>query len=358
MAVVKTVFASDLLKGSNSLKVWSTGGTPTDLIKIKVFHSDEAGVLAKSVEMPGTLGTIARPVTLDNANWSEEGATNDADFRNPNGMFNPGVVDPAGALTIANTDTGDFCQMTAAELNFYKYFDGVLRSVKSLKQVSGGIIDSGEWHILDGYWSDPPSVSVFAVDNLTFHRSYVAQSQKVRIGLTDIEQVSSGKFRIKGDSFLESQDGSALVAPGSSCSGGSSANTSSYTLPANTRKLTANIRMSGYCGEWFDGDYNRCRIQMRSKLVYYTNGAWLSSSWSSIYTVSSSYSSITISTPISSNDITSVYLSIAKTANTRSEISSHNGGDNVSGVLDNLTCSLSGGAVITTGSLGFIVIGD
>lgn len=285
-------------------------------------------------------------------------ATEDSDIRSTNDLVDASKVDPATVLTIGDLVNGPYARMDTSGLTFYQKFGGILRAVKALKQVDGGVMDSGVWHTIDGYWANPPGVGVFPAESLTYHYSYAAQSQKMRNILTDIELVSEGVYRIKGESFLESQAGSTLVYPNLSCSGSSSANTASYTCPSNTRKITANLRFLGYCGVWFDGDYNRCQIQIRAKLVYYTNGAWVDSSWSPIYTVGQSYIPTTVSTPTTSTDIVYAYLYIEKTANTASIISLHNGADGVAGVLDSMTCSLAGGAVITTGKLGYVPIGE
>jgi hypothetical protein len=287
-------------------------------------------------------------------------ATNDSDIRSPNDpdLFDPTIIDPALAYTCGDLVNGPYSILNAGELTFYQWFSGALRAVKSLKQVDTNTMQSGVWHTIDGYWANPPTIAVWPVDNLTYHYSYSAQSQKLRIGLTDIEEVSDGVYRIKGDSFLESQAGSTIVYPALSCSGSTSAQTSNYTLPANARKITANLRFLGYCGVWFDGDYHRCQIQIRAKIVYYTGGAWVSSPWTPTYTVGQSYAATTVSTPTTAADIVYAYLYIERTATTSSIIGVGNGADGVSGILDNLTCSLAGGAVITTGELGYIPIGE
>jgi N-acetylneuraminic acid mutarotase len=148
-------------------------------------------------------------------------ATNDSDIRSPNDpdMFDPTIIDPALAYTCGDLVNGPYSILNAGELTFYQWFSGALRAVKSLKQVDTNTMQSGVWHTIDGYWANPPTIAVWPVDNLTYHYSYSAQSQKLRIGLTDIEEVSDGVYRIKGDSFLESQAGSTIVYPALSCSG-------------------------------------------------------------------------------------------------------------------------------------------
>jgi N-acetylneuraminic acid mutarotase len=288
-------------------------------------------------------------------------ATNDADIRSPNDpdLFDPTIIDPALAYTVGDPVNGPYAVFNAGELTFYQWFAGALRALKTLKQVDGAIIESGQWYTLEGYWANPPYVYAFSVDTLSYHQSYVAQSQKMRLGLTDVEQVSDGIYQVKGDSFLESQAGSTLVSPGLSCSGSSAANTASYGLPSNTRKITANLRFSGCCGEWFDGDYHRCYIYIRAKLVYYTGGAWVDSPWTAVYQVAhSSNQPAVISTPTTAQDITQAYLHIEKYSNTRSIYQVATGTDYVGGNLDTMTCSLAGGAVITLGHLGIICIGE
>lgn len=287
-------------------------------------------------------------------------ATNDSDIRSPNdsALLDPEIVDPARALTIGDLVNGPFCRMDSGDLSFFRKYSGVFEAVKSLKQVDVGKMDSGVWHTIEGRWANPPTIFVGPVDNISFHSSYFAQSQKLRLGLTDIELVSDGIYRIKGDSFLESQAGSTIVSPGISCSGSTSAQTSSYSMPSNTRKITFNGRFYGYCGQWFDGDYNRCQVQMRAKLVYYTNGGWQSSPWTPVYQVGGSYQPFTASTPTESYDITQASLYIERTAKTWSIIGLGNGSDGVGGILDSMTCSLAGGAVITTGKLGYIPVGE
>ncbi len=304
-----------------------------------------------------TLFTGPAPVFSWEKVWTE-----DSDIRSPNDgtLLNPEVIDPGLAYTVGDPVNGPYAIFNAGEITFYQYFAGVLRSVKTLKQISPAIVDSGEWHTIDGHWANPPSVYAAPVDTLSFHYNYVSQSQKQRIGLTDVELVSDGIYRAKGDSFLESQDGSTIKYPGLSCSGSVSANTSSYSqLSANTRKITANMRLSGCCGEWFDGDWHRCYITIRAKLVYYTNGSWIDSPWTAIYTVShSSYQNTVVTTPTEDYDIEQAYLHVEKVSNTRSIYQIDAGTNYVGGVLDSLTCSLAGGSVITLGRIAMLFIGE
>lgn len=62
MSKVITVFAGSLKASGNSLKIWSEGNTPTDILGINVFASEEAGQLSRITDLPGTVGNAATPV--------------------------------------------------------------------------------------------------------------------------------------------------------------------------------------------------------------------------------------------------------------------------------------------------------
>ncbi|MBT4876359.1 MAG: hypothetical protein HON48_14280 [Desulfobacula sp.] len=62
----KAITAKELVAGTNSLKIWSTGGVSGTIKKIRVYTSEEAGLLNQSFNSDGSLSTNAQSPAISN----------------------------------------------------------------------------------------------------------------------------------------------------------------------------------------------------------------------------------------------------------------------------------------------------
>jgi len=286
-------------------------------------------------------------------------ATNDSDIRTVRDLIDAGMFDPLTTFVVEDETTGDFAALGAGDLTFYKYFGEFLRESKSVRQVKTGVIDSGVWTPLEGYWTECPTINVFPVGLPTYYHMATPQSQKQRVQLTGARLIGAGEFEIKGDAFLELATGSTEISPEITGTGTDVAATPTLTaIPTNTRRITANIRMNGCCGVIFDGDYHRCQIRAKARLVYNTNGSWVYGDWSPIYTIGLTYASIVAATHTTTADITQIYAQVTRVEKTATIIGDGNGVDLVNVALDTAICDLDGAGALVTGQLGYIAIGN
>lgn len=365
MAVRKIAFADNLVNGQNRIRIWSRGAVPGNITGIKVFHSPEAGALSEGLIRPGTLAAVARPVTLDNASWSEEGATNDSDFRNPNGKFNPDMVDPSGSLMIHDPATGKYCVMTAGDLDFYRSFDGVYRISKSLRNVVTGVANSDVWTEIPGFWEDPPQI-IPSIRSLPFYNaSFAAQDQTMTVMVTDLEETgSAGRYRFKGQTVVTSAAGTVTQDVSSvKISTAQTGTTSDYTCPSSCTNLTATIKMSGYHHNTHDGGYdNLYHVYVRGKIEYLLDGVWKDSGWSSNVLVngdSQTLANISVSRGSSSGYIQKIRAEINLVNTTGNKWKPNTAGSTywLKVELDKIVCSLAGGNTVTSGSFNYLAIG-
>ncbi len=289
--------------------------------------------------------------------------TDDSDIRHAsdNTKIDGGKIHPESGIVIRNGASGDYCHIHSGDISFYQFIANGFREVKSLKRIDIGSVASHTWKTLSGYWASTPSIWVCPAEILTYNASFSNQSQKMRTGVTNVELVSDGVYRFKGESLLETGDGSANVIVNRRCySASQTANTASYSPPNNTRKITASVRIKGCHRKWDSGDYNSYYVNMRARLRYWTNGAWHYTSYSPTYVVAgANYQTISLSTPTTSKNIAYVrlYVEITGHANIVWQLYIDGHAWESWGELDSITCTLAGGSVITTGSLGYIAIG-
>jgi hypothetical protein len=238
------------------------------------------------------------------------------------------TADNHGSIVVAEDGgpaTGDYCELTDGDINFWRLFGSSHIKAKSLKNVQAGVANSGGWVNIPGYFKTTPTIMVSPNKMEVYSPTYKTQGQSIRYFVEKIEQYATGRWRFlpRAELILTSgSTGGVAVNQTVTLADAGDRTSANVTMPALTRKISASAKikcwklwyysstclrstgtgkdksctLNGYSSNWYKTNgvmYLQC----------YVNGAWVNAASQTLTDVFKSDVSVTLSSPTYSADI-------------------------------------------------------